>query len=75
MFDYVTSDPQTREFIRMREKGLRDYNSDVYNAEARGELKKARQMAIGLLKSGVDVNIIAQTSELSIEEIESLKDK
>jgi predicted transposase/invertase (TIGR01784 family) len=43
--------------------------------EARGELKGKREMAIGLLKSGVDVNIIAQTSGLSIEEIESLKSK
>jgi hypothetical protein len=45
----------------------------VEKAEARGELKKAREMAFGLLQSGVDVDIIARTSGLSVEEIESLK--
>ncbi|MDR2766042.1 MAG: Rpn family recombination-promoting nuclease/putative transposase, partial [Holosporaceae bacterium] len=36
MFDTVTSDPEMREFIRMRNKGLRDFNSAIYHAEARG---------------------------------------
>jgi predicted transposase/invertase (TIGR01784 family) len=83
MFDTVTSDPQTQEFIRMREKGLRDFNSAIGHAEKRGErrgekrgeLKKAREMAIGLLQSGVEVNVIVRTSGLSVKEIESLKNR
>jgi predicted transposase/invertase (TIGR01784 family) len=36
MFDYVTSDPQMRELIRIREDGLHDYISDVNSAERKG---------------------------------------
>jgi predicted transposase/invertase (TIGR01784 family) len=43
--------------------------------EARGELKKAREIAIGLLQSGVDADVIARASGLSIEEIKSLMNK
>jgi predicted transposase/invertase (TIGR01784 family) len=42
---------------------------------AEGELKGKREMALGLLQSGVDVDIIARTSGLSIEEINSLMNK
>jgi predicted transposase/invertase (TIGR01784 family) len=38
-----------------------------------GELKGKREMALGLLRAGVDLAIIAQTSGLSVEEIEPLK--
>jgi predicted transposase/invertase (TIGR01784 family) len=40
---------------------------------AEGRMEEKREMALGLLQAGIDVNIIAQTSGLSVEEIESLK--
>jgi predicted transposase/invertase (TIGR01784 family) len=52
-----------------------DYWRDWIKGYHKGELKGKKEMALGLLQAGVDVNIIAQTSGLSIEEIESLKDK
>jgi predicted transposase/invertase (TIGR01784 family) len=36
MFDFVTSDPQMRELIRIREGGLHDYNSDINSAKREG---------------------------------------
>jgi predicted transposase/invertase (TIGR01784 family) len=87
MFDIVTSDPETRELIRIREAGIHDYNSDINSAERRGEkrgiakgreegeLKGKKEMVLGLLKVGVSADIIAQTSGLSIEEIKSLGHK
>ncbi|MDR0753522.1 MAG: Rpn family recombination-promoting nuclease/putative transposase [Holosporaceae bacterium] len=38
-----------------------------------GELKGKREMALELLRASIDVNVIAKTSGLSIEEVKSLK--
>jgi predicted transposase/invertase (TIGR01784 family) len=73
MFDYVTSDPQMRELIRIREAGLRDYNSDIGSAERRGEAKKALETAQKMLGKGVDLADISEFTGLSIEDIKSLK--
>jgi predicted transposase/invertase (TIGR01784 family) len=77
MFDYVTSDPQTQELIRIREAGRHDYVSDINSAEKKGlqkGLQKGRmEMARNLLKNNVDINVIADSSGLSLEEIKSLK--
>jgi predicted transposase/invertase (TIGR01784 family) len=43
--------------------------------EARGEAKGKREMARCLLRSNIDINVIATSSGLSVEEIESLKDE
>jgi hypothetical protein len=48
---------------------------DLNEAEERGELRKAREMAFGLLQAGVGTDIIAKTSGLSVEEITLLKNK
>jgi flagellar biosynthesis/type III secretory pathway protein FliH len=77
--------------IETREKAVRDYSNDIACAkdegkeegkaegiaigEERGELKKAKAMALGLLRAGVGADIIAQTSGLSVEEINSLRNK
>jgi predicted transposase/invertase (TIGR01784 family) len=42
---------------------------------AEGELKKVRALALKMLKKGNSIEDIADLTELSVEEIESLKDK
>ena len=42
-------------------------------ARAEGELAKARSIAIKLLKAGIDIQTIASSTDLSIEQIEELK--
>jgi predicted transposase/invertase (TIGR01784 family) len=54
-------------------KAQNDRRSREANAEARGKAEGKREMAIGLLKSGVDMDIIAQTSGLSVDEIKALR--
>jgi predicted transposase/invertase (TIGR01784 family) len=65
-------------------KAQNDRRSREANARAEGEAKgiaigeergreEKRKMAVGLLQSGVDINIISRTSGLSVEEIKSLK--
>jgi predicted transposase/invertase (TIGR01784 family) len=77
MFDIVTSDPQMRELIRMREDGLHDYNSDIGSAERRG---REEGIAIGrsetakkLLSSGMDMKDISEITGLSENEIRNMK--
>jgi predicted transposase/invertase (TIGR01784 family) len=84
---YISADPETRAIADLRQKTINDRNSEmtiareegiaegIAEGEARGELKGKREMASGLLQAGVSADIIAQTSGLSAEEIESLKAK
>jgi predicted transposase/invertase (TIGR01784 family) len=81
---YISADPETRAIADLRQKTINDRNSEMTVAveaakeegiaigEERGREEK-RKMVVGLLRSAVDVNIIARTSGLSIEEVESLK--
>jgi hypothetical protein len=62
MFDTVTSDPQTQEFIRMREKELRDFNSAIGKKES----------ALKLLSRGMSVEEIADITGLAESEIRKL---
>jgi predicted transposase/invertase (TIGR01784 family) len=91
IYEKAKSDPKARALIESREKALHDYTNDIACAKdegreegiaigkdegrAEGELKKAREMALGLLQADVAVAIIAGASGLSVEEIVSLKDK
>jgi predicted transposase/invertase (TIGR01784 family) len=72
---YMSADEKIRAAADLRQRTLNDYNSEITVAEERGELKKAREMALGLLQADVAVDIIAQTSGLSVDEIKSLKHK
>jgi predicted transposase/invertase (TIGR01784 family) len=73
MFDIVTSDPQMREFIRMREDGLHDYNSDVNSAKREGIAQGKKETAQKLFSKGMAVEDIADVTGLSQKEIESLR--
>ncbi|MDR2781000.1 MAG: Rpn family recombination-promoting nuclease/putative transposase [Holosporaceae bacterium] len=76
MFDMVTSDPQTQEFLRMREKGLRDFNSAIGHAEERGiaigEERGKRETALKLLSKGMPIGEIADVTGLAESEIQKL---
>ena len=63
-----------------REKAILDYNQGMYEAEQRGEQRgrqyseqRIRNTARKLLSLGVDINIIAESTSLSIAEIEALQ--
>ncbi|MDR1236416.1 MAG: Rpn family recombination-promoting nuclease/putative transposase [Holosporaceae bacterium] len=76
MFDIVTSDPQMRELIRMREDGLHDYNSDINSAKRegieQGITRGKQETAISMLKDGMSVSSISKYTGLSSKEIEAL---
>ncbi|MDR2723644.1 MAG: hypothetical protein LBB25_00340, partial [Holosporaceae bacterium] len=68
------NDRISRESNARAEGELKGRAEGELKGRAEGELKGKREMALGLLRSGVDVDIIARTSGLSREEIELLND-
>jgi predicted transposase/invertase (TIGR01784 family) len=75
IFEKAKSDPKARELIEAREKALRDYANDIANAKDEGKAEGKAEMALAMLRAGVGADFIAQTSGLSIKEIESLRDE
>jgi predicted transposase/invertase (TIGR01784 family) len=77
MFDVITSDKQTQELLRMREKGERDFNSAMKSSEIRGIVKgraeRIEKTALSMLADGMSVSNISKYTGLSISEIQSLK--
>jgi predicted transposase/invertase (TIGR01784 family) len=77
MFDVITSDEQTQEFLRMREKGKRDFNSAMKSSEIRGMEKgiekEKKETALLMLADGMSVSTISKYTGLSNSEIKSFK--
>ncbi len=84
----ISQDEQKRLEYEAREKAIHDYNQSMYEAELRGEKRgeqrgeqrgklygeqRIRDTARKLLSLGVDINIIAESTNLSFTEIEALK--
>lgn len=85
----ISQDEQKRLEYEAREKAILDYNQGMYEAELRGEKRGElrgeqrgekrgekrgiKNTARKLLSLGVDINIIAESTNLSITEIEALK--
>jgi predicted transposase/invertase (TIGR01784 family) len=81
MFDIVTSDPETREIIRMRESGLRDYVSGINSARREGEargrmegrMEGMKEAALNALSMNIPLEQISKLTGLSSAEIASMK--
>ncbi|EGL16976.1 hypothetical protein HMPREF9413_4112 [Paenibacillus sp. HGF7] len=75
--EFLSQDAEARRLYEDRQKYLHDKASMIEEAlaegEARGEKRKAIQMALELLKHGVDTAAIAKSSGLSEEEIIALR--
>jgi predicted transposase/invertase (TIGR01784 family) len=63
MFDVVTSDKETQELLRMKEKGERDFNSAMKNSEIRGMEKgiekRIKKTALSMLADGMPMSVIS----------------
>ncbi|MBJ6361718.1 PD-(D/E)XK nuclease family transposase [Paenibacillus sp. GCM10012307] len=71
--EFLSQDAEARRLYEERQKYLHDEASMIEGALAEGEKRKAVQMALELLKLGVDAAIIAKASGLSEAEIIALK--
>lgn len=74
---YVSQDKKASKEYLARQMEINDYNAGITKAKkegrAEGEKKAKIETARNLLKAGVDVNIIAASVGLSVEEIKQLK--
>jgi predicted transposase/invertase (TIGR01784 family) len=62
-----------RRIVEIREKNRLDEFNRIYNAEARGKARGKAEVAINMLKKGLNLSLIAETTGFSIEELEELK--
>lgn len=77
--EFLSQDAETRRLYEDRQKFLHDEASIIEGAlaegEARGERKKALEMAKELLAHGVEISIIAKASGLPESEILAMKER
>nr|WP_276531993.1 Rpn family recombination-promoting nuclease/putative transposase [Brevibacillus invocatus] len=73
VLEFLNQDKEARKLYELREKALKDELNMIEGAKAEGERQKAIQMAMKMLTKGKDVEEIAEFTELSLEEIEELK--
>jgi predicted transposase/invertase (TIGR01784 family) len=77
--NYISTDDNERAMIDAIESGRKESNTTIYNAEQKGlkqGLKQGKEeMARILLQSGVDINIISQSSGLTVDQIQELTKK
>ncbi len=69
----ISQDKEKRMEYEAREKTIRDYNQGILEAEQRGETRATKRIAKTLLLSGTSVDLVTQSTGLSIEQVQSLK--
>ena len=69
----ISQDKQKRMEYEAREKAVRDYNQGILEAEQRGKNGETIRIAKNLFHLGLSVEQIANSTGLSMEQIESLK--
>ncbi|MBM6761969.1 hypothetical protein [Megamonas hypermegale] len=70
---YFMHDAKLRYKYELQEKAIRDYNSGLLAAREEGRQEEKIQTAINFLKLGIDVKTVAKGVNLSIDEIEKIK--
>ena len=68
----ISQDKEKRMEYEAREKAIRDYNQGILEAEQRGETRATKRIAKTLLLSGTSVDLVTQSTGLSIEQVQSL---
>ena len=69
----ISQDKEKRMEYEAREKAIRDYNQGILEAEQRGDTRATKRIAKTLLLSGTSVDLVTQSTGLSIEQVQSLK--
>lgn len=69
----MAADPRAKEIYEQRLKAIMDKNSDLYEAELKGELKGKLEAARNAVKKGFSLEDIAEIAGLSLETVQKLK--
>ena len=71
--DYLTGDAAVRRLAELREIWELDYNSDINYAKDEGKREKSFEIAKKLLEIQMPIEQISEITNLTEEEIETLK--
>jgi len=75
--EFLSQDAEARRQYDMRQKALHDEASMLAGAreegESTGEYKKAKEVALKLLNKGMGLDMTAEVSGLSLEEVRQLQ--
>lgn len=74
LLEEISQDDHERELALKREMFLMDRKSEIDTALEKGKKEVIKEMTRRLLQDNVDIEIIKKVTELSEEEINSLKD-
>ena len=86
-WEYLRGDEAVKRMAFLREKWERDWNSGMHSAEEvgiekgmkegekRGLKKGKEEVAIKMLKKGIEEATIEEVTNLTLEEIENIKEK
>ena len=74
LLEEISQDDHERELALKREMFLMDRKSEIDTALEKGKKEAIKEMTRRLLQDNVDIEIIKKVTELSEEEINSLKD-
>ena len=69
----MAADPRAKEIYEQRLKAIMDKNSDLYEAELKGEQKGKLETARNALLKGADVEFVAEITGLPLETVQKLK--
>lgn len=71
--DKISQDEHMRRIAEWREKAIIEENTAISAGFERGREAKAKEIAIKLLKNGLDIKFVQQATDLPIEEIKMLQ--
>lgn len=74
---YFKDNPEERRKYELREKAIRDYNSDMQEnrelGREEGEHKKAKAVVFNMLRLGMDMEQIIAIADVTQQEVEELR--
>ncbi len=75
--DYFQQYPEERRKYELREKAIRDYNSDMQEnrelGREEGEHQKAKAVVFNMLRLGMDMEQIIAIADVTQQEVEELR--
>ncbi len=74
-WEYLRGDEAVKRMAFLREKWERDWNIGMNSAKEEGTKKGKEEVAIKMLEKNIEEKIIAEVTNLSIEEIEKIKEE
>ena len=75
ILEWLSADEDTLVTYRLREQSLHERASMIADAKEEGEMKKALETAKAALMEGLDIELVAKITGLSIEIIQQLKNE